>query len=636
MIVMTEASYDSRNYVAEDPNVTVTPSNFAPVYVSPNKVTFGVTVAAGAPTEADAFMLTCQGAGIFGGPGTIEITPCALPPPTPVITSITPAVWKPGKSIPITITGSGFVPVNNPNGCNSTEISVTGGSGSQDNIAVSGITVVSATEITATVKPQASDPAETATVGAYNYLLNTPPNYLSGSATALVTACAVPNIASISPNIWFAGQTSDNVTITGTGFITSNAATKTCPATTVTVTMPDQTVVVPGAVTVNNSTTITIASVTPPASETTGGATITLSGGLTPSPNADVLGAPVITWTSDPNGSNPTISGPNATLPNPSAVVGQQILLNPTPTAATLSALPVPLTFSAIAPTTWTVTGGTNIGGYTVVSPTAATPSVSSATVNPLTLNTNNLAFFSVESPTFVEVTYTYCITGQTTCPESAATFEMTGPIGATMTVTLGPLLPAVFNSASPPIFGVGNGVTLPGIIFTASDQDSSPGGQFSFVQTINYQLTTRSDSVEGTCNETTGTGLDTVYPYGNASTSSNSATTNDSPSTQLGITDEEVITTEYFTMYAMWTPTVTQSSPTPVPVPIGSINWQWYADAAQTSSDPPYAWTMNPKSDVTNPTSSAGAFSPSLTYPIWGSAGYSGTHPCVPEGSQE
>jgi hypothetical protein len=57
--VLTAASYNSSNYSTEDPNVTT--SNEA--YVSANEITFNVSVAAGAPTENDAFR-SCAPAGI--------------------------------------------------------------------------------------------------------------------------------------------------------------------------------------------------------------------------------------------------------------------------------------------------------------------------------------------------------------------------------------------------------------------------------------------------------------------------------------------------------------------------------------------------------------------------------------------
>jgi len=48
----------------------------------------------------------------------------------------------------------------------------------------------------------------------------------------VIAPCLVPQITSVSPNTWVGGKKYDGVTVTGTGFTTSSAATSTCPATT--------------------------------------------------------------------------------------------------------------------------------------------------------------------------------------------------------------------------------------------------------------------------------------------------------------------------------------------------------------------------------------------------------------------
>jgi 3D (Asp-Asp-Asp) domain-containing protein len=152
--------------------------------VSPTTITFTAAVAANAPTEPDALALVCLGVTANLDPGSVEITPCAIPI-TPAISSIQASSWIAGQSTPITITGTGFISTTNPNGCPQTQPSVTAGT---ENVALSNINVVSATQIIATVTPKATDPAETATVTVSNFLYNGPPD----SATAMATAQILP------------------------------------------------------------------------------------------------------------------------------------------------------------------------------------------------------------------------------------------------------------------------------------------------------------------------------------------------------------------------------------------------------------------------------------------------------------
>gem|GEM_PF-6772051 len=558
----------------------------------------------------------------------------------PYISTLEPSIWVTGQTTNITITGGGFTSDSDvASGCPATSVAVTVPSGIP--IVLSNVHALSETEITASVTPPAIEPIELATVS-----VGTQPN--AATAEALVTGCSVPTVTSISPNIWLAGHTYNNVVITGSGFTTPElaAASLLCPTNTVTVRSWSGITIPVGAVTVNSSTQITVASLSPPASETTEGATVVVSGGLQPNPNADVLQTPTITWTSDPDGTTPTISGPNAILPNPSTVVGQPITLTTsTPNQYLLPYLPVPLTGLQ---TVWTVgpsnsTSPTNIGGYTVINPNpvpteeAQRTQPSSATVNPTILTNPNLITYWIVSGSPMPITYQYCATGQggNQCSDLAtATFDVAGPIGATLEVTWGPMMPMIFNSAIPPGFGLGNGSVV-GIGFTASDEVGSPSGQFTFVQIIDYDKAKRMNSITSPCDETTGTGLDTEYPYRSASTTANSSSTNDNPFTGFQIVDEEIVKSTNFTMYSLWTPTANTSGPPPVPVPIGSINWQWYADAVQTSSTPPYSWAMNTNTMVENPTSSAGAFSQGSTYPTWTSYGFTGVHTCVEEGGQ-
>jgi hypothetical protein len=282
-----------------------------------------------------------------------------------------------------------------------------------------------------------------------------------------------------------------------------------------------------------------------------------------------------------------------------SAVVGQQIALTASFT------LPPGITVQSQS---WSVPG-TTVGRYTA--------SVDSGTTSATDFTQQSTTFYWVDAASSRTITFTLNLSDGSQ-PSASVTFDVNGPVSATLTVTSGPFTPAIFNSASPPKVQVGNGTTIAGITFTAGASSGDSGGQYSFVQIINTSAITRTDSIAGTCHETVGTGLDTVYPYGSVT----ATTTNDSPSTGFYATDEEIITTESFTMYLLWQPSVSPS----IPVPIGYVNWQWSADVVQTSPSPPL-WSM---STTTPPASSQSGFTASLIYPQWTTHGSSGFHPCT------
>jgi hypothetical protein len=87
--------------------------------------------------------------------------------------------------------------------------------------------------------------------------------------------CPAPTITSISPGTWYAGQTYNPVTITGTNFITTANATTSCPVSAVNVTTPSGTVIAVSNESVVSATQIT-ATVAPPANEPTEIATVTV------------------------------------------------------------------------------------------------------------------------------------------------------------------------------------------------------------------------------------------------------------------------------------------------------------------------------------------------------------------------
>lgn len=346
---------------------------------------------------------------------------------------------------------------------------------------------------------------------------------------------------------------------------------------------------------VSSSTKIT-GTVRVPSGIPTEAATVVAYGDTRPTPDADVVGQPSIIWSNDPDGSAPIIAGPDTNQYDLNVVVGQKIALTTTPTAANLAALPVPLTFAATAPTTWTVTGGTNIGGYT---PTPA--SYATGSVIPLTLNTSSVTFYSVYPADGVTLTYKYCVTGQTTCPSAGATFSVTGPTGGTMTFV--PVAPAVtianlstctddsghlWPGGPWMIFATGvTGSACPGqadypavgIHFnepTGYENDS--GGSYELVQLIS------SDTITGESVGTSAAGLDTDFPYGYPPTS-------DSPKVYLVPTAISVTRMFSANMFLMWKSDIADS----IPVPLGYQSWGFSGTASCTTScDSAVNWTAN------------------------------------------
>lgn len=411
--------------------------------------------------------------------------------------------------------------------------------------------------------------------------------------------CGVPTITSISPNVWFAGQ-SYNVTINGTGF--NPTASQTCAKSILSISMANG-----GSVTTNVTSVtpnqITVM-VTPGENDLTGGATVAVTGAPTPAPNADVLEVPVITWASDPDGSDPTITGPNAQLPNPSAVVGQQILLTTTPTADTLATLPIPLAFSNNpSQTSWQV-AGTAVGGYPSVPTTPLTSG--SGSLTPLSSTCSNsptctLYWVSTGNP--LTVRYTYTLTnGQTSQPVSA-TFNVQGPSAISLTT---PTISPVSIGFQNPQMGMFVPPSTSGIVFNASlTQPQATQGTIIFVQYLNqfnYQYTTSPSCAPITL----APGVDFAYPYDESQVGATTYSTNDSPDIPLYTNATEATASFNATMYLMWQPNLT-SYPV-IPVPLGYITWYWSGDAVQSGGT--WSFKETPESPV------ASTFTASSSYP--------------------
>lgn len=436
-----------------------------------------------------------------------------------------------------------------------------------------------------------------------------------------------------------------NIAITGTGFITQAMSTATgCPVSTVKVSTPGSFLSspsVPVTATAVASTTQITATVVPNGppnlathSDAYYGAegvtvevtnfpppptfALTAAAGFTASAPADLVGTTAIQWMSDPNGSSPIISGTTQ-----QAVVGQQIVLAGTPTAAVLEDLP--LSIDVPSPPTWTV-AGTNIGGYN--------PSTASASVTETTLTGTTLTTYWVYPGTF-EVTYTSCMQSKTAtpalydCPTTAATFVVTGGGGIMAStpfslLTISQLIPCVNglppanggNTAPYLLYGLLTGydcqLSLTGAFgMTFMPPGAPSAGIYSYVQLLN------SDSrTENAISCTHSQGVDLSYPY-SAIVGDNLAV--DAPFVPLP-SGYIVNRTFNATMFLLWTPSGTNS----IPVPIGYQTWGFTGEAqeegetwvASTNETPPPGplGGFETSSDVTNP----GPPALDHGFPIW------------------
>ena len=671
---VTAAAFNpANNSWPEDPNVTVG----APVLVSASEVTVAVTVSASAPTEGDALVMDCgEGAmGFYENPPVIQITPCANPA-TPVITSVQPSSWVVGQATNITISGSGFIPYSNANSCAPSGPGVAVPSGT---ISISNVNFVGTGQITATVTPAATDPAETATVLVSNPEYNTPPYALIASAPAQVVLCPPITVTAVSPNVWTAGQ-SYLITITGTNFVTTAAATKNCPVSTVTATTPSTnpavTVAVSG-ISVVSATEITatveatsapntgpplkggtpapagaIAATveviaTPPAQSGPAPAVsakaVALDAATAPAPNVDVLLASQIICTGEyMQCDGETISGGAAAA---SVIVGQTISLAATPSVDTLSNLPIGLTL--VSPTNWTV-GGTNIGGRPFGTPDAG-DSPTTASVTPTVLTNPTLTTYWLYPGSNIPVTFEYCVDNPDVSPitvicspTATATFDVLGPT-AQITASLS-------SASTPPatgawwvspilscdgyqflVFG-----TIPttsciiaaaqlGIVFEITNVENVPasGGEFQWLQLKNSDVVSATEpgvTVEPTVYTT---GLDDIDPY----PSITDTATGDAPDISLSNQVPPLATqTRAFSaqMYLMWSTSV---DPDAIQVPIGYVTWTIKGAAVQNStSNPPWSLATSQVATTAAYTASTDTGPPYYGMPVWAKIAYGTT----------
>jgi hypothetical protein len=444
------------------------------------------------------------------------------------------------------------------------------------------------------------------------------------------TPCPTPAITSVSPDIWFAGKTYDNVIIEGTGF----TSTATCPAPPVNVTAADGSAVPVANVTIDSTTQIT-ATIAPPASGANETACVTVGqetiaiGAIPVGPHAlvsaasnatpttgagspctdsngnneltgitvQILGAPKILCSGDGMQCNgKRISVINGDDPTPQdAVVGQKIKLITKPKAEELSALG--LSFSK---NTWTAGPASgpsnNVGGYTMT----VTKTTASTKITKTKLDKPDLTTYWLYPQSDNPLTYQYCVdipglstddiaNGLNCSLVAKATFNVSGP-----TATIEPKPKAWHVSRPIPVsnstgkeqmltFGKIDPLTsttrnlvveIPGMTFTAT-VNVVPGssGQTAWVQVL------------GPINNTTGTGgggqpipstnhigLDSTLPYNDTPipVDATTAETNDSPGTPLDINWDTATRAFNAKMYLMWQSQIPDS----IPVSLGYVEW--------------------------------------------------------------
>ncbi len=287
--------------------------------------------------------------------------------------------------------------------------------------------------------------------------------------------------------------------------------------------------------------------------------------------------------------------GNNVTGTTQSVVVGQQIALS-----ASVS-LPACTSVSAQQ---WSTPPGTAVGGY------SAAPLSGSVTALPGNTN-STYTFYWVYTANPLNMTYQYTMSGggsSVSSPVATATFNVGGPTAVSVGTTTGQV---VINSG--PVLQFGGSLSNIGITFTATaTPPSGYSNNFKWVQLVTNDtrvLTPANGGAVQTCVPTTqpiastGTGLDTGYPY--AVTSS----TNDNPSIALNSANKEETRTFTATMYLLWSSGLANA----IPVPLGYVNWQFSGDATLTNAQT-NQWSLKSGSGSSN------SFTASNSYPSWNS----------------
>jgi hypothetical protein len=308
-------------------------------------------------------------------------------------------------------------------------------------------------------------------------------------------------------------------------------------------------------------------------------------------------------------------SGTDITGTTQSIVVGQQIAL-----CATYN-LPSGASMSSQSWGSGDGNGASSVGGFTASN--AGDDVVTQVSNNQSTI----LYFFKPGNGSSV-IPYSVVFTNSTSALASV-TYNIAGVTSPSMTVTSpnGGLL-SVDSLAGCPgtgaeqalVYGNISGAVPPcpaglkgaaGIVFTPQGTQPTGGGAFSFVQLINSDTTTYSETA-GTETCTHNPDLDTGYPY--PLNASGQAT--DSPLYALPSTYTSTSRSFNATMYLMWTPNPASGCPNgsacTIPVPLGYQNRQFSGSATQPQSNSTWGNPMGSGgpsgSFVTSP----------LEYPFW------------------
>ena len=214
---VTSTSPSSLGQGATAQNVAVTGTNFvsgatvmlsgsgitvnSTTFVSATQLTANLTVASAAATGARNVTVTNPDG------GTGSCTGCFTVNAAPAVTSTSPSSRGQGAtSQNVTVTGTNFV------------------SGATVTLSGSGITVNSTTFVSATQLTANLTVAAAATTGARNVTV-TNPDGGTGSCTGCFTVNAAPTVTSTSPSSLAQGTTAQNVTVTGTNFVSGATVT---------------------------------------------------------------------------------------------------------------------------------------------------------------------------------------------------------------------------------------------------------------------------------------------------------------------------------------------------------------------------------------------------------------------------
>jgi hypothetical protein len=422
-----------------------------------------------------------------------------------------------------------------------------------------------------------------------------------------------PNILSVSPGVWQAGQTNLPITIRGLGF--GDNATLAVVGNGVTLVSTD-----------SKSDSQILAHVTIGSGAPNQTATVTvISNGYCGSgfqaasgnPSSGTYGVPV---QAQP-GPIPQIFLYDQSIPtntSPSVTVGQQIALS-----ATVS-LPQSVSISSQQ---WSISDGTAIGGYTNPSggmqctllsncPIPDTTGGRVLSLTPAAESQSSLTFYWLDSGGGAPaVTYTYSASNGTGNTATVTFNNVGGPSGVSVSAQVGQAIVLPHDkegNAAPTLWFTG--VQAPqslgsnvGALYQASGTPPTGNtGAYQWVQLVSKDLIYQDDiNASGACpggvQSNGNPPLDTSYPYSPTTSSSNPTIPNDmaadSPTYVVDSAWGEVARSFRATMYLMWVPpalTGTYTCPSgnacTIPVPLGTISatptgWIWMGDTINTLS---------------------------------------------------